>query len=1261
MPTVCQSSAFSPTTDVLWETDPDPQRVLLWLKGVREGRFQFWERVVGHRTVQAAAPEELAIVPVRVSAFRQELSGELRKFFYRFWGEKSPSSPRYLLPSGGWAVPLSQSRADAVLVWTPEGAPNGAALIEDLWPGRQECRQLGSNLFLVLGVEPPPSQAADAPAPAPEPTPEPEAPRAVLNEGFGPLQPEPEEAGLLADFQQLSRQVRLYAGQGLWQQALDLATRLLGWVRREVGEAHSLVVAALNHLGWVYQLQGNHAAAEPFYRQALMTDCPELDADHPDRATSLNNLALAYQAGGNLVGAEPLLQRALHVRRARWGDGHPLVAVSLNNLGLLYHAAGQPRAAEPLLCRAFEILNATLGENHPDVATCLENLAGLCLSLGKDAGSSLLAGRAQQIRLAAQGQVHERIADTLNCLAEWESVKADAGGSGQLQPPAAEISPPVAAAIESPAPVASASDDAPPDPGTEQATLATSQGVTVADPLPETEIDAPAAEAPLPESGAAPASPTGPEHHWDSQATAVTGEEHSLAHAALPLEEGPIPTAVEPEVEFGLEPLATSLTWSTPEDPTFANSSAVSQASAAFAESPPECESLPPVEPLDRPEVQACPEPAREDPTDLGEDLAALQPDHAPDSTTSVEAGDAAEVTAVDEPASPDTLSEEQPDLGEGLIALAEEQGTDSPPSAPTDLQAVANLIRLAESSLASGNPSAAEPLYRQALEARSALLGQDHPDCAESLRRLALVYAATGRANEALPLLRQALEIDANHLAQPVPNDPRERRQVRQVRVWADLDLLLSLVVRHLADTPAAVQSALEAVLRHRADVVEPPVTDDDAALALEQRLRSAGRQEVAQALPAESVLVEFVRWAVFDCQAGPSGTECRQPPRYLAFVLPARDPAGVRLIDLGEAEPIDRLVMDLRAALTGAGETNERGTEAPSEDAAEDTVLRVGMLLRQAVFDPVAQALGSSTRLFLVPAGELACLPFEVLPAGQDRHVIDTHEITYLLVGRDVLRFGSAGAGSPTAPVVVGDPDFDLGTTRHAAAAPIAWRTPPRCWVSRGPEDGPHQFTPLAGTRRSARAIADLLGVEPWLGGAARKRRLAELQSPQVLHLATHCFFSTDEAPEARAGLALAGANLNPPAPEDDGLLTVEELAALNLLDTELVVLPACAGGPADTRVGHSVLDLRRALVRAGAETLVMSLWKVADWYARKLLADFYGRLLAGESRAAALRQAQLALKARYPQQPSCWGAFICQGDPGPVHHRTEAEKEA
>jgi len=61
------------------------------------------------------------------------------------------------------------------------------------------------------------------------------------------------------------------------------------------------------------------------------------------------------------------------------------------------------------------------------------------------------------------------------------------------------------------------------------------------------------------------------------------------------------------------------------------------------------------------------------------------------------------------------------------------------------------------------------------------------------------------------------------------------------------------------------------------------------------------------------------------------------------------------------------------------------------------------------------------------------------------------------------------------------------------------------------------------------------------------------------------------------------------------------------------------------------------------------VMSLWKVPDKETQELMEDFYRRILQGQSRADALREAQLAIREKHPD-PLFWGAFICQGDPSP-----------
>ncbi len=278
-----------------------------------------------------------------------------------------------------------------------------------------------------------------------------------------------------------------------------------------------------------------------------------------------------------------------------------------------------------------------------------------------------------------------------------------------------------------------------------------------------------------------------------------------------------------------------------------------------------------------------------------------------------------------------------------------------------------------------------------------------------------------------------------------------------------------------------------------------------------------------------------------------------------------------------------------------------------------------------------------------------------------------------------------------------MVADPLFDLATETEAEVRLGSPDLPGRCHepsgtaaakrsrCSRDFKRSDYHFPRLPGTREEGERVAELLGVRPWLESAALEARLKERRSPRVLHLATHGFFLNDqerdpnkesralemigdeasgigrlagplpENPLLRSGLALAGAQswldgkALPPEAED-GLLTAEDVTGLDLLDTELVVLSACETGLGEVRTGEGVFGLRRAFIVAGARTLVMSLWKVPDEQTRELMIDFYGRVLSGQGVADALRQAQLAMKEKHPH-PYFWGAFICQGNPGPL----------
>jgi CHAT domain-containing protein len=108
--------------------------------------------------------------------------------------------------------------------------------------------------------------------------------------------------------------------------------------------------------------------------------------------------------------------------------------------------------------------------------------------------------------------------------------------------------------------------------------------------------------------------------------------------------------------------------------------------------------------------------------------------------------------------------------------------------------------------------------------------------------------------------------------------------------------------------------------------------------------------------------------------------------------------------------------------------------------------------------------------------------------------------------------------------------------------------------------------------------------------------------------------------------------------------------EVASLDLWGTKLVVLSGCNTGVGEIKNGEGVYGLRRALVVAGSETQIMSLWPVLDNETGSLMVGYYSRLLKGEGRGEALRQIQLEmLKDAKLRHPHYWGNFIQAGEWG------------
>jgi CHAT domain-containing protein/tetratricopeptide (TPR) repeat protein len=502
--------------------------------------------------------------------------------------------------------------------------------------------------------------------------------------------------------------------------------------------------------------------------------------------------------------------------------------------------------------------------------------------------------------------------------------------------------------------------------------------------------------------------------------------------------------------------------------------------------------------------------------------------------------------------------------------------------------------------------------------------------------------------------------------------------------RLEAARQRLANLLVRGAGGLPLDRYRALTDATREEMEKAERDLGARSATFRSEQARGKVGWEEVVSALPSDAALVAFTRYGA--------------PPdrSYLALVLAGdRRPMAV---PLGPSKEIDGLVSRW-TALVAAGPDDATGNAR----AAERSCRAAGVRLRVRVWDPLVPYLRDSKRVFIVPEGSIHLGNLAALPVGSSGYLVESGPLLhYLSAERDLARMAtreSAGDGL----LAMGGPFFDRQDGRRSATPPAAaggeavessqagrrnFRSaPPGCVEFRSA-----RFEPLPESVKEVEEIAAAWassGTALVLTGPDATERAFKELAPgrKVVHVATHGFFlngrcggssrpeakptrgiggisvgprqapapSAEENPLRLSGIALAGANRRGSAgrDEEDGILTAEEIASLDLSRVQWAVLSACDTGAGEIQAGEGVLGLRRAFQVAGAATLIMSLWGVEDRSAREWMKALYeakfGRNLETDE---AVREATLGvLRERRAQarstHPFYWAGFVAAGD--------------
>jgi CHAT domain-containing protein/tetratricopeptide (TPR) repeat protein len=672
----------------------------------------------------------------------------------------------------------------------------------------------------------------------------------------------------------------------------------------------------------------------------------------------------------------------------------------------------------------------------------------------------------------------------------------------------------------------------------------------------------------------------------------------------------------------------------------------------------------------------------------------------------------------------------------------------------------------LANALNAQGKYLEAQKLYDRALEIEIKALGEDHPDVAGTLYN----YSSTLMRLEQYPQAADAIDRErrthCRHIARVLPGLSPKQQLIylslteydRRAKTFSfglhqqnnpqfaalSASWLLngkalaqealtqnSLLLRGNNDPEVAAESAKLFEVRrrlanlvlgtsespagahrpHQIEQLEAQERELTEALAAKiGRAVGSGRwfeiADLRAAIPVGSVLVDIAHFFPFDFDAK-LGTYPWKAKRYVAWIIPPAGQGDVKIVDLGEAEPIDDAVKAVQKEINAAQRVplNKEDDVKSAEQSAKHSLAKLANL----IWNPLAGALPDDAKnLLLSPDGALWLTPWAALPIDDTKYLVEKFSLRYLVSGRDLLAEKSTDK-TPTHPIIFADPNFDLDQNGVDSATRA---------VLRGTRSANKIATRSIGPKRSSTILPrvvrlkgtaeEAVAIKPALAEYARNPPLAYLdhyategifkaiRSPQVLVMSTHGFFLSGqetrsntesrglaepapapavqptppapgfavdgkpiENPLLRCGLLLAGCNQpaqNRTGQEveasDDGILTGMEIVGVDLRGTELVVLSACETGLGQVGHGEGVAGLRQAFQLAGAKSVVATLWQIPDQETATLMTAFFKHLAAGESKAEALRSAQLELIGAHRKKysaahPYFWAAFTVTGD--------------
>ena len=575
------------------------------------------------------------------------------------------------------------------------------------------------------------------------------------------------------------------------------------------------------------------------------------------------------------------------------------------------------------------------------------------------------------------------------------------------------------------------------------------------------------------------------------------------------------------------------------------------------------------------------------------------------------------------------------------------------------------------------GKFAEAEAASLKSFDIRKKVLGTEHPDYVKSLENLGLIYWKKGEHAKAYPFLKEGLDKSLNFINSYF----KPMSEAEKTKYWETLQprfqRFYNFAIEYSASNPTVLadvfnaQIATKALLLNSTNKVKKTILASGNQALIKNYLAWIGKKEALshyyslskEELAEQKIDLKALEKETNDMERALSSQSQEFSQSYSSETLTLTNISSLlkddeALVEIARVRGFDKDFTDQSryiALVLTKGSTVpklailENGQQLETRYAKFYKNSAINKLADGYSYDQYwakldALVAGKKT-VYVSPDGVYNQININTLKKTDGDYLLSRYDVVTIGNAKDLIRLKqSAKALARKNAFLLGFPDYG-GT---AVALP----------GTKVELDGINKILKASGFTADVKQEKE-----------ASEKNLKNVKAPALMHIATHGYFLADadigkgnalgvdtenakNNPLLRSGLILA----NPTGQKqdttridfgstDNGVLTAYEAMNLDLEGTDLIVLSACETGLGDVRAGEGVYGLQRAFLVAGANALVMSLWKVDDAATQQLMTNFYTNWTKSGNKFKAFKLAQQQLMVKY-KDPYYWGAFVMMG---------------